>query len=177
MLLSLGVYLINTSYAIKESVVFLYETICDSYTKKTWAFASRNSYPVSVSSKWGVDASISLQYDPSTNTFHKHAMSQRNLLDIVTAEITTINGKTFDLSSFFYSIRWFDIEPSLYELIILYFMHENLCMSTELLDTYTLTVLTSEAEEHVIPLNSLIAKRPFTGFESESEPDTGLKVD
>jgi hypothetical protein len=165
-----AVYAINMTYAVKDSVVFLCQAVYDAYCTKTWVFTTRNVYPVLLNSTWTVDSSVVLQYSPDTHTFLDSTPESQSL-DIVTAEIETANKNTFDMSSFLYSIRWHGVAPSLYELVILFFLHEKICLSTDLIDTYKLTVLTSDAEERVIPLGSAIAKKPFHGWNTE------LKVD
>lgn len=165
-----AVYAVNTAYAVKDSVVFLCQAVYDAYCPKKWVFTSRNAYPVLLNTNWTIDSSIDLLYCPATYTF-LDSVSESHSLDIVTAEIETANKNIFDMSSFLYSIRWHGVAPSLYELVILFFLHEKICLSTDLIDTYKLTVLTSDAEEHVIPLGSAIAKKPFHGWSTE------LKVD
>lgn len=178
-LLSYGVYLINTLYSIQSNVSYLVETVYEGYREKRWVFAQRNAYPVMTSSSWtNSDAAgngcLSVQgdmltYYPATYTFAP-AASDKKSLDIVTAELNTPFG-AHDLSSFFYSVKWHMNAPSLYELVLLFLLHEKLCLSTSTLDSSSITVLTSDAEEYVIEMNSVVAKQTFRGFTE------GLKVD
>jgi len=166
---SFAIYVINTVFAIKDSAVYLCEAIYDAYQPKVWAFTTRNAYPTIVNSGWSIDSSIDT-YSPDTYSFAE-SQSDSQSIDIVTAQIETANKTTFDMSSFLYSVRWYDIPPSLYELVILYFLHQKICLSTDLIDTYTFTALTSEGEDITIKLDSASAKKPFRGWNTE------LKVD
>ena len=179
-LLSYAVYLINGVYSLSDSLAYLYESISDAYREKSWVFASRNSYPVITSSQWYVSAiwaelllskSRPLIYYPATQSFYHTGASDKRTLDIVTAEVSSPLGKLYDMSSFLYSVTWYSNPPSIYELVLLFFVHKKVCVLTDVLDGYTLTVLTSDAEELVIPLSSPFAKEPFNGFTE------GLKVD
>ena len=174
-LLSYGVYLINSLYSIQSSVSYLVETVYEGYREKRWIFPQRNAYPVMTSSSW--TNGDMLTYYPATYTFAP-AESDKISLDIVTAELTTPSG-VYDLSSFFYSVKWHMSAPSLYELVLLFLLHEKLCLSTSTLDSSVLTILTSDAEEYAIVMNSVVAKQTFRGFTEGLTKGTteGLKVD
>jgi hypothetical protein len=116
-----------------------------------------------VSSAWKIDPTATLVYSPATFAFFELGISDKFTLDIVTAELHTPSG-VHDLSSFFYSVKWYATGPSLYELVLLYLMHERVCVTSSVINTYSLTVLTSDAEEHTIELNSPLAKQTFRGF-------------
>ena len=179
--------LINGVHAAGESLAYLYETICEAYSTKLWVFAARNTYPVITSSAWYVSALWSdllvmkkkpLIYSPSTSSFYQTEQGQGLTLDCVTAELSSPCGKLYDMSSFFYSIKWYSNPPSIYELVVLFLLQKKICTSMEVLDTYSLTILTSDAEEVHIPLSSTLAKEPFRGFPEPEVPQTeGLKVD
>jgi hypothetical protein len=163
------IYIINTVYSVKDSLVHLTEVVCEGYRKKHWVFSQRNTYPLIVSSSWTIESQV-LTYSPETYTFN-HGTGDKITLDVVTAEITTPSGKLYDLSTFFYSVKWYSRAPSLYELVLLYFLHEKICLTNDMIDSFTLTVMTSDAEEHEIPLEGALAKDSFRGFTA------GLKVD
>ena len=179
-LLSYGVYLINGLYGIQSAALYFLETVYEGYREKRWVFAERNAYPVMLSSIWRTEP-LMITYDPATFTFGQ-GIADKQSLDIVTAELKT-PSTTYDLSSFLYSVKWYLAAPSLYELVLLYLLHEKTCLSTDMLDSYTLHVLTSDAEEVVIDLHSPLAKQSFRGFtEATTEGLTkgtteGLKVD
>jgi hypothetical protein len=177
-MLSYGVYLVNGIYSIQSSIAFLYETVCDAYRPKSWIFTTRNEYPVMVSSAWTIDPTATLVYSPNNFAFFELGISDKFTLDIVTAELKTPSG-VHDLSSFFYSVKWYATGPSLYELVLLYLMHERICVTTSIVNSFSLTVLTSDAEEHTIEMNSALARQSFRGFtEGLSKATTeGLKVD
>ena len=159
------VYAVNSLGYVKDAVVFFCECIYEGYAKKRWVFTQRNAYPSIVSSTWRTDALIP-SYDPATFTVGE-GTGDKIMVDVVTAELNT-PSITYDLSSFFYSVKWYlttpSPAPSLYELVLLYLLHEKICVSTNTIDSYTLTVLTSDADEHVIEMNSPLAKQSFRGF-------------
>ena len=163
-----AIYVINTLFAIKDSAVHLCEAIYDAYQPRVWAFTTRNAYPAIVNSRWSIDSIDT--YSPDTYTFAE-STSDSQSIDIVIAQVETANKATFDMSSFLYSVRWYDSPPSLYELVILYFLHQKVCLSTDLIDTYKFTALTSDGEDISLELGSAFAKKPFRGWNTE------LKVD
>jgi len=166
------VYAVNSLSYVKDAVVFFYECVYEGYSAKRWIFAERNAYPVMLSSSWRAEP-LMLTYDPATFTFGQ-GTGDKMSLDIVTAELKT-PSITYDMSSFLYSVKWYSSAPSLYELVLLFLLHEKVCLSAVMLESYTLIVLTSDAEEHTIELGLPLAKQSFRGFtEGTTE---GLKVD
>jgi hypothetical protein len=164
------VYIINGVYSIKDSFFYAVDLLREGYREKHWVFTQRNTYPVMVSSAWTIESQV-LTYSPETGFGQGTAQDKNTLEDVVTAELTTPSGKSYDLSTFFYSVKWYSAAPSLYELVLVYFLHEKICLSTDMIDSFTLTVMTSDAEEHDIPLEGALAKASFRGFTA------GLKVD
>lgn len=162
------VYAVNSLGYVKDAVLFFCECVYEGYTEKRWIFTERNTYPVMLSSSWRTEP-LMLTYDPATHTFGQ-GICDKTTLDIVTAELKT-PSITYDMSSFLYSVKWYLAAPSLYELVLLFLLHEKVCLSADMVSSYTLTVLTSDAEEHAIELNSPLAKQSFRGFTE------GLKVD
>ena len=169
-----GLYLLNTLYKVKGVFDHLYDTLYNGYCENTWVFTSRNAHPVLLNNRWKVDSSINLIYSPSTYSFQKNASYGKSSLDMLTAEIHTPNGFIFDMSSFLYLIKWYNVVPSLFELVVLFFMHEKVCLSTSMIDTYSLHILTSDGDDIIIPLSSKTAKEPFINWSSFSGE---LKVD
>jgi len=174
-MLSYLVYCINTVYSVKDSVVSLCTALRELYTTKTLVFPTRNAYPLAISSSWRVDGSIDLIYSPETHSFHARQIHDRKTLDCVTGEVK-VGGKVYDLSSFFYSVKWYDSPPSLYELVVLFFMEERMAVGTDVIDGSTLSIMDSSGDTHDIPLSTPLAKEPFESF-SPVTPGTGLKVD
>jgi len=168
------VYAVNSLAYVKDAVLFFCDCVYEGYTTKRWIFAERNTYPVILSSSWRSEP-LMLTYDPATFTFGQ-GVADKETLDFVTAELKT-PSMTYDLSSFFYSVKWYSSAPapSLYELVLLFLLHEKTCLSIDMLNSYTLHILTSDAEEVVIELGSPLAKQPFGGFTEVSTE--GLKVD
>lgn len=162
------VYAVNSLAYVKDAVVYFCDCVYEGYSTKRWVFAERNTYPVMLSSSWRREP-LMMAYDPATFTVGS-GLTDKMTLDVVTAELKT-PSTTYDLSSFFYSVKWYTTAPSLYELVLLYLLHEKICLSTDMLNSYTLNILTSDAEECVIDLDSPLAKQSFRGFTE------GLKVD
>lgn len=164
------VYAVNSLSYLKDSVVFFCECVYEGYTEKHWVFTERNTYPVMLSSSWRTEP-LMLTYDPATFTFGRGTGDKMGL-DIVTVELKT-PSTTYDMSSFLYSVKWYSTgsAPSLYELVLLFLLHEKICLSTDMLSSYTLVVMTSDAVEYNIEMNSPMATQSFRGFTE------GLKVD
>jgi hypothetical protein len=161
--------MINTLYSIQSSVSYLYEVLQDGYREKKWIFTSRNAYPMITSSEWTMCLSDNtLIYSPASHAIE--GAGEKQSLESVTLEVVSPDGTRHNLSSFSYTVKW-QLTPSLYELVLLYFLHEKMCIPTQILDTYTVEVLTMDLEEVSIPLSSAFAKAPFCGFVE------GLKVD
>ena len=160
-LLPYFVYAVNSVTYVKDAVVFFCECVYEGYSTKYWAFAKRNSYPIIVSSSWKKEE-VMLTYSPDTFMFGE-LIGDKITLDVVTAELKTPYS-TYDLSSFLYSVKWGSVAPSLYELVLLYLLHEKICLSIDMLDLCSLNILTSDADEHVVEMNSVLAKQSFRGF-------------
>jgi hypothetical protein len=100
--------------------------------------------------------------------------------DLVTAEIFDANNiLVADVSEFFQSISWegfslegfslegFSLEgaPSLYEIVLLSFLRNNILLTQDELETYTLRVMTIDIDTLDISLNSTKAKEDFVSWE------------
>jgi len=162
--------MINTLYSIQSSVSYLYGVLQDAYREKKWVFTSRNAYPMITSSEWTIcQSDDTLVYSPDSHAVE--GAGEKNSLESVTLEVLCPDGTRHNLSSFSYDVKWHTLTPSLYEFVLLYFLHEKICIPTQVLDTYTVEVLTMDLEEVSIALSSPFAKAPFCGFVE------GLKVD
>ena len=169
-LISCAVYIINTLYSIQSSVSYLYDVLQDAYREKKWVFTSRNAYPTITSSEWTIcQSDDTLTYSPDSHAVE--GAGEKHSLESVTLEVICPDGTRYNLSSFSYDVKWQSLTPSLYEFVLLYFLHEKMCIPTQVLDTYQVEVLTMDLEEISIPLSSPFAKAPFCGFIE------GLKVD
>jgi hypothetical protein len=90
--------------------------------------------------------------------------------DLVTAEIFDANNiLVADVSEFFQSIslEGFSLEgaPSLYEIVLLSFLRNNILLTQDELETYTLRVMTIDIDTLDISLNSTKAKEDFVSWE------------
>lgn len=150
--------------------------IYDAHTPGKWIFTTANTYPCFANDSWNVYETPRVYY-PATNKFYTHS-SSKITLDIVIANIS--GPIEHDISSFLYKTSWSsDHPPSLYELVLVYLATEKIFVPYELLDTCTLSVVTSDADIIDIKLGSCKAKRPFRTWDILGEGATGddLKID
>ena len=90
----------------------------------------------------------------------------KSFSDVVLAEmVNTVNTITIDLSSTFHNIRWHGnnvVNPSLYEVVIIHCLANNLIFTDEQLSSFTLRILTAESNDVTIELCSSQSRAPFT---------------
>ena len=85
--------------------------------------------------------------------------------DLVTAEIVDGNGLLVsDATEFFHSIRWGEMVPSVYEIVLVFFLLRDIILSQDTLSSYVLRVMTIDAESVDVPLNHKMVKQPFTSW-------------
>jgi len=136
-----------------------------------WVFTHRNATP------WcrKEDNSNTLSFYPETQRFFKEAEVKNSMDDLVTAEILDASGILLaDATEFFHNIRWSSIAPSVYEIVLIFFLLRDLVFPKELLTSYALRVMTIDAETLDIPLNDRKAWDDFSGWSkwSVSRPST-----
>jgi len=148
------------------------EAILNARAEVYWVISSPNTYPSVVNDLWYIEGDENRIFYPTTHKFYKTSDAKASL-DIV---IATVNGKTLshNLSSFLYKVSWLESNPpSLYELVLLSLMSDKMYIPHSVLADCSLAILTSEADELIIPLNSELAKKPFRGWAAEDD----LKID
>jgi hypothetical protein len=126
-----------------------------------WVFTHRNAPP------WQGKEAIpnTLSFYPEKNHFFKEATTKKSMDTLVTAEIVDASGLLVsDATEFFHNIRWSEIAPSVYEIVLLFFLLRDLVFPKELLSSYSLRVMTIEAETLELPLNNAKAWEAFSGW-------------
>jgi len=155
----------------------------DAHRASVWVFTSRNATP------WRLlegDAnlvnmnSFPLTYYPESQEIYFFQSSDvqddsadskrvsKSFSDVVIAEMeNTVNTITIDLSSTFHNIRWNgndSVNPSLYEIVIIHCLSNNLVFTDEQLSSFTLKVLTAESKDVTVELCSSQSRAPFGGW-------------
>lgn len=138
------------TWTVSEGVEIAKKTVrgvVDAHTEDIWIFRDRNETP------WPVKEYESLSkfvhWKPSENRlyFPDTDSKARVFGDVVIAEIYTEDTR-YDLSSFFHNFSWKGetSAPSLYEVILLYCLTNNLIMSKKDLGEFTLEILTTDVK-------------------------------
>jgi hypothetical protein len=173
-LLEIFTFVTQTYDVVVSYVKTTVDGIYDAHTEKGLIISSLNTYPCLINKTWEIVESPvrSRIFYPLTNKFYSKIPASKVSVDIVTANLV---GDSFnkDMSLFLYEVSWAlgSNPPTLYELVILYLYKEKIYIPYDILDTYTLDVLTSDAEEISIELSSNLAKEPFFGWGDD------LKID
>jgi hypothetical protein len=138
-----------------------WSAVTNAHIPDVWVFTHRNATP------WQRKETISntLSFYPETQKFFKEAEVKKSMDDLVTAEILDASGIIVsDATEFFHNIRWSEIAPSVYEIVLLFFLLQDLVFPKELLSSYALRVMTIDAETLDIPLNNSKAFDAFSGW-------------
>lgn len=154
--------------------------IINSQIPDVWAFTQRNSVPWVM--KEGVPPQDTLMvYSPEstkismlplTSVVHKKRMD-----DVITAQILDTTGGLvlFDVTEFFHRLRWntsTSENPSLYEMVLIYFLERGILVSDYTLSNYKMTVSTLDHPVLTIPLVGYAVKKSFedwSAFASAAE--------
>lgn len=132
-----------------------------------WVFTHRNATPLTRKE----EITNTLSFYPDTQKFFKDSTSKRSMDDLVTAEVLDASGiLVTDVTEFFHTVRWSFIAPSVYELVLIFFLLRDIVLSQTLLSTYVLRVMTIDAETLDIPLHNEKAKEEFSGWSVWSSP-------
>jgi hypothetical protein len=136
-----------------------WSSMVDSQTPDVWVFTHRNAMP------WVQKTGSGLSFYPETKKFFKESATKASMDDLVTAEIVDGNGLLVsDATEFFHSIRWGEMVPSVYEIVLVFFLLRDIILSQDTLSSYVLRVMTIDAESVDVPLNHKMAKQPFTSW-------------
>jgi hypothetical protein len=170
---------ISYNYSVASSLLKkTFKGATDAHKASVWVFTSRNATP------WRLlegDAnlvnmnSFPLTYYPESQEiyFFEDAATDskrvsKSFSDVVLAEMeNTVNTITIDLSSTFHNIRWNGndaVNPSLYEIVIIHCLSNNLVFTDEQLSSFTLKVLTAESKDVSVELCSSQSRAPFVGW-------------
>jgi len=150
-LLEDGAVFINTS--IKGAVGAHYPDI--------WIFLDRNTIP------WVVKNEVesSMKYYPSNHSFVFTGNEVDGKMDdVVIAELKKGGDLILDMTSFFHSVRWMHGSPSLYEVVLTGCLLSGVLKARDNIQSYTLEVMTAEADTLQINLSDNKTKMAFTGW-------------
>lgn len=136
-----------------------WSSVVDSQIPDVWVFTHRNAMP------WVQKTGSGLSFYPETKKFFKDSATKRSMDDLVTAEIVDSNGLLVsDATEFFHTIRWGEMVPSVYEIVLVFFLLRDIILSQDTLSSYVLRVMTIDAETVDVPLKGKMAKQPFTSW-------------
>lgn len=141
--------------------------VSDAQIPDVWVFTHRNATP------WSQKEAITntLSFYPETQRFFKESTTKKSMDDLVTAELLDSSGiLVSDVTEFFHTIRWSSIAPSVYEIVLVFFLLRDILLSQNLLSTYVLRVMTIDAETFDIPLNDTRAKEEFSSWSVWTSP-------
>lgn len=156
-------FLTNTYETLYSKGQRVYSSLLDKETS-IWVFTHRNACPWRTTT---IPTNI-LYFHPETKSFSlktRTPTTKKRMDDLVTAEIFDSNNiLVADVSEFFQSIS-LEATPSLYEIVLLSFLRNNILLTQDELETYTLRVMTIDIDTLDIYLNSTKAKEDFVSWE------------
>ena len=138
--------------------------IVNANTPDIWVFLNRNTTP------WVVKEypPSHMRYYPDKKCFdglYPFTQDSSKLNDFVTAELHDSSGNLiYNMSPFFSEISWKNGPPSLYEMTLVTCLSNNILFSNAQLESYTVNVMTSDAEIIDIPLSNKNARDKFPGW-------------
>ena len=156
-------FLTNTYETLYSKGQRVYSSLLDKETS-IWVFTHRNACPWRTTT---IPTNI-LYFHPEKKSFcvkTRTSTTKKRMDDLVTAEILDSNNiLVADVSEFFQSIS-LESAPSLYEIVLLSFLRNNILLTQDELETYTLRVMTIDIDTLDISLNSTKAKEDFVSWE------------
>ena len=156
-------FLTNTYETLYSKGQRIYSSLLDKETS-IWVFTHRNACPWRTTT---IPRNI-LYFHPEKKSFcvkTRTPTTKKRMDDLVTAEIFDSNNiLVADVSEFFQSIS-LEAAPSLYEIVLLSFLRNNILLTQDELETYTLRVMTIDIDTLDISLNSTKAKEDFVSWE------------
>ena len=154
-------FITNLYEKILGLVLKAWSAAAQSQIPDVWVFTHRNSMP------WSRKEAITntLSFYPETHRFFKESDTKNSMDDLVTAEILDASGiLVSDATEFFHNIRWSSLTPSVYELVLIFFLLRDVLLSEGLLSSYVLRVMTINADTLDIPLLDSRAKKEFSSW-------------
>lgn len=163
-----------------EAIIYGYELLSktvrgirDAHSDETWIFLDPNCIPYVIKGKhW--DGKTSSVYFPETHTFMKSTREifegRYRQFDVVTAEIEYGNGEITCCSELFHNVRWSPgAAPSLFEMFLLYTLHNDRPYTTDEIYKFTLNVMDSNGDEYKIKMDSEKVMEAFHGWDFYKE--------
>ncbi len=153
-----------------EWCIRILQALEHAHKQDIWLFTDANITPTRVR---GIDALLesdvaALVYNTETNTFLLHNVEQNsrvNRFDCVDVTFQFPNELQMNLTEFFMNVQWKSgSAPSLLECIILFGMIQNMHWSVSKVSTGRIEVIDSNADTHIIELQSRVAYRRFKGW-------------
>jgi hypothetical protein len=163
--------------------------ICDAHTPEQWYFPARNECPWPLKDTETTNNFFLMEAmwvptmqrmyfrenyrDGNENTIH-------SFNDVVTAELYNADKSVqYELSSFFHTFSWRSVRaaPSLYEVVLIYCLSNNLLLRKSQLEGFTLEVMTAEGEIIKQRLDSTRSYSFFDTWESYREVEGELDTD
>ena len=158
------IHYITTVYdTIMRIVSKGYSAVVQSQIPDVWVFTHRNAMPWITKNMH----STSLSFYPETNKFYKNSFKEtkKSMDDLVTAEILDASGiLVSDVTEFLHTIRWGEMVPSVYEIILIFFLLRDVIISQDTLSSYVLRVMTIDTDILDIPLNDTKTKEEFSSW-------------
>lgn len=154
-------FITNFLEKCKEIVLKSYSAATQAHIPDVWVFTHRNATPLNRKEA----ISNTLSFYPDTKRFFKESTTRKSMDDLVTAEVLDASGiLVTDVTEFFHTIRWSSIAPSVYELVLIFFLLRDIILSQGLISSYVLRVMTIDAQTLDIPLNDARAWHGFSGW-------------
>ena len=160
-LLSFVHFITNFFEKVMGFVLKSWSAVSQAQIPDVWVFTHRNATPLT--RKEAITNTLS--FYPETLKFFKDTTQKKSMDDLVTAEVLDSSGVLVtDVTEFFHTVRWSELAPSVYELVLIFFLLRDILLSQSLLNTYVLRVMTIDAETLDIPLNDARASNDFSGW-------------
>ena len=145
------------------------KALSDAHIPSKWLFTERNSIPWSKknTSETNLSSYPSVYY-PDLKKFYIHSRGgvKGGFNDVVTAELVNSDRTiSYDMSSFFHEISWEGDAPSLYEVVLVYFLSKDTVFPKDSMKGFKLEILTAEAKEVTIKISSVEGMTPFTNWD------------
>jgi hypothetical protein len=151
----------NLFEKIKQFVLKSWYAATQAHIPDVWVFTHRNSVPLI--RKEAITNTLS--FYPETQKFFKESTTRKSMDDLVTAEVLDASGiLVTDITEFLHTVRWDSIAPSVYELVLVFFLLRDIILSQGHISSYVLRVMTIDTETLDIPLNDARAWEGFIGW-------------
>jgi hypothetical protein len=155
------------------------KAVIEAHKPSRWLFSERNAVPWSKKTANTNQYSYPIVYYPEETKF---SVSVRNgdgvkgsFSDVVTAQLVNSDRiLSFDMTSFFHEASWEGGAPSLYEVVLVYFLSNDTLFVKDSMKGFCLEVFTAEGKEYSINISCNAAVAPFAGWELFDEVTTSV---